>query len=84
MARAGKERFQGAGKYKGMTRKQCKRMHKSETVGKEKSPNCRATNLEKAMIKYPRARKTFRRDYIDVQKRKDKYAHGRTSCFDNL
>ena len=54
----------GRSKYKGLTKKQYKREHGSETSGSQKSENCKATGLDKAMAKYPRSHKTFPTLYV--------------------
>lgn len=41
-------------KYKGLSRKKYKRVHKSSTPGSQKGDNCQASGLKKGVIKYPR------------------------------
>jgi len=60
--------------YKGLTRRQYKRRHQSQTPGREKSETCQATGLDKAMAKYPRNWKTHTEDYIEFYKKKFKAA----------
>ena len=50
-------------KYKGLTKRQYKRVYGSETSGTEKGNTCKATGIEKALTKYPRARKTMPNEY---------------------
>jgi hypothetical protein len=63
--------------YRGLTKKQYKRIHGSSTKGSEKQDNCKASGLEKAMIKYPRSIKTNPVLFAAVYEKKDRVA-GRT------
>lgn len=67
------DKTMGRGKYKGMTKRQYKRQHGSSTPGSDKSPNCKATPFEKAIIKYPRAYKTMPMAFDNVYTKKLKY-----------
>ena len=64
---------QGTANYGGMTRKKQKRIRKSSTSGIQKSENCHASGLDKALIKYPRAYKTFPDLYEEVYVKKEKF-----------
>lgn len=65
--------------YGGSTRAEWKRKHGSSTPGKSKSENCHASSLDKAMMKYPRAYKTFSAIYIAINAKKDRCDKGRKS-----
>jgi hypothetical protein len=59
-------------KYKGLTKKNYKRLHGSSTSGREKGENCHATGLDKALAKYPRSFKTMPDEYASFYQKKDK------------
>lgn len=64
---------QATADYNGLTRKEYKRRKGSSTPGTAKGENCHATSLDKAMIKYPRSRRTFPDIYEEVYRKKDKF-----------
>lgn len=69
-------------RYQGMTKRQYKRM-KAKTnscPGKDKSINCQATPLDKALTRYPRASKTMPDEYFEMNLKKDLY-NKRSSFF---
>ena len=68
-------------KYKGLTKRNYKRVYKSSTPGKEKGENCHATPLDKALAKYPRAIKTMPDEYISFNLKKDKVANRDNTFF---
>lgn len=70
---------QATANYNGMTRKKQKRIRKSSTPGIQKGENCHATSLDKALIKYPRAYKTFPDLYEEVYTKKEKFNKKGTS-----
>lgn len=55
-------------KYRGLTKKQYKRQYGSSTPGSQKGPNCKATALQKALLKYPRAYKTMPDKYLAMMR----------------
>lgn len=59
-------------KYKGLTKRKYKQLYGSSTSGSEKGDNCKASSLDKALIKYPRSRKTMTALYQEVYRKKDK------------
>ena len=59
-------------KYKGLTKKQYKKQYACTTPSKEKGFNCKATQLDKAIAKYPRSYKTMTNEYISFNLKKDK------------
>lgn len=67
-------------KYKGLTKKQYKRQYGSSTAGKDKTECCRATGLDKGIIKYPRSYKTEPVLFASIYDKKDK-ASGRTGGY---
>jgi hypothetical protein len=65
----------GTNRYQGMTRRQYKQM-KAKTNscrGKDKSINCQATPLDKALTKYPRSIKTSPDEYFEMNLKNDLY-----------
>lgn len=70
---------QATANYGGKTRKEWKRSKGSSTPGKQKGENCHASGLDKAMLKYPRAYKTFPVEYLATNAKKDKADKGRKS-----
>ena len=77
---------QETNKFKGLTRKQYKRVHGSETPGKDKGENCKASAYEKALTKYPRAYKTMSTDYHNLMKAQQKRGKNfpQNSLFNNF
>jgi len=73
----------GRSRYKGMTKRLYCKNHGSSTPGKEKGELCKATSLDKAMAKYPRAHKVYTIEYIAFNKKKDRIAR-RITFFTNL
>ena len=67
-------------KFKGLTKKKYKRQYGSSTPGNTKGENCRATGLNKALAKYPRAYKTMSDLYFSFNLKRDKVAK-RTNTF---
>ena len=78
----------GRSKYNGVTRKQYKRIKAKEgtnsTSGTTKAESCRATGLDKAMAKYPRAINYARNEYINFNIKKDKHANRTIGFFAKL
>ena len=72
-----KMKLQNQNSYKGLTKKEHKRKFGSSTPGIAKVETCRATGLDKALIKYPRARKVMPDLFNSCNQKKDK-ASGRT------
>lgn len=66
----------GRSKYRGLTKKNYKRIHGSSTPGSQKCETCHATNIDKAMAKYPRSWKTFPTLYVGHILRKARFAKG--------
>lgn len=64
---------QQTSRYQGKTKKEWKRTHKSSTPGSSKGDNCKATSLEKALIKYPRAYRTMPALFNKVYEKKERY-----------
>lgn len=71
-------------RYKGLTKKQYKRQHKCSEPGTGKGETCRATPMDKSMAKNPRAWKVYPLEYIQFNKKKNQYAGGKKSFFDDL
>jgi len=71
-------------KYRGLTKRQYKKLYGSSTPGMTKAENCQATGLDKAMAKYPRAWKTNPTLYVTFNKKKDKAAKRQKTFFTNL
>ena len=67
-------------RYKGLTKRYYKHQFGSSTPGKEKAANCHATQLDKALAKYPRAIKTMPDEYIAFNLKKD-HLPGHLSSF---
>ena len=59
--------------YLGMTRREYKRFKAKSCSepGKNKTMNCQATGLDKALTKYPRAIKTMPEEYFTMNLKKD-------------
>lgn len=68
-----KEHHTGRSKYKGLTKKEYLKRHGSSTPGSEKSENCKATPLDKALCKYNRSWKNFPTEYEAFWRKKRKY-----------
>ena len=68
-------------KYKGLTKRNYKRIHGSSTPGSSKGENCHATGLDKALAKYPRSYKTMPDEYISFNIKKDKIARRDNTWF---
>jgi hypothetical protein len=71
-------------RYHGTTRRLSKQLYGSSTPGKEKGENCKATSLDKALAKYPRAIKTMPDEYIGFNVKKDKAAKRHNTFFTPL
>ena len=72
-------------KYKGLTKRKYKQRYGSSTPGKEKGGNCHANGLQKALTIYPRAYKTFTKEYhalMHTQHKQGKFST--SSLFDIL
>lgn len=70
-------------KYKGLTKRRYKQRYGSSTPGIEKGGTCRATGLQRGLTIYPRAYKTFKRQYnalMRTQHRQGKFST--SSLFD--
>ena len=71
-------------RYLGMTKRQYKRMKANmpgnSNPGKNKVITCQATQIEKAMAKYPRSIKTAPNEYFSINLKKDLYLN-RNSFF---
>ena len=65
-------------KYKGLTKREYKRVYGSSTRGIDKCETCRATGLDKALAKYPRAYRAMEVLYTDFNKKKDKHSERKT------
>jgi len=73
----------GRSRYKGLTKRLYKKQIGASSPGSEKGELCKATSLDKAMAKYPRAHKVFTVEYIAHNKKKDRLAR-RITFFTNL
>jgi hypothetical protein len=73
MGRTTNTSAQVTSKYQGKTKKEWKRTKGSTTPGSAKGENCKATGLDKALIKYPRAYKTMPDLFEAVYKKKERY-----------
>lgn len=67
-------------KYRGLTKRKYKQLYGSSTPGSTKNDNCKATPLDKAMAKYPRAWMASTEEYISFNLKKDRIAK-RTNTF---
>jgi hypothetical protein len=75
------EILQQTSRYKGITKKKYKRLHKSSTPGKTKGDNCQANAIKKGVTKYPRWYRTNPELYMSICALTDKAAKGRkTAC----
>lgn len=73
-----KQSQQNTSKYKGLTKKKYKVLHKSSTSGSEKNENCKASPLKKGMLKYPRWYKKDPALYQQINAQTDKLAGRKT------
>lgn len=64
---------QATSKYQGLTKNKLKRIKRSSTKGSEKGENCKATGLDKALIKYPRAYRTMPDLFNAAYAKKERY-----------